>query len=362
MSITDLSFKNNFYNKNIKKGNIEEKPNYNKISEPKNNEKENNNNNDDLDEKIHENNNEKNKEIKKENINSSFNESNPNYSITRECLNYYLSYYYEQDFSLNENEEPKNAGFFARLFGNYPKIFPINQDLKSERDFIIFLKKNKLTHENDMFNKIFGKILNFFENNIYDLNTDEDKILKRKNPLNLLNKSNKLLKEKMKSFIEMEVQNNKSKNLYEEYKINSIPILMIMQLLGLIEKYPNFIEVFISKCFSNEKEIILAFSFYLSNVAFDRLLSGRLNIFFNRSKIVLDCYDDFYIGLFEQSYELLESNKYIDQEKFSRIQSEAENMPSSILWKAKTFKLKYPAMKSESSLSKYFNNSNLSPK
>ena len=335
MSITDLSFKNNFYNKNIKKGNIEEKPNYNKISEPKNNEKENNNNNDDLDEKIHENNNEKNNEIKKENINSSFNESNPNYSITRECLNYYL---------------------------NYPKIFPINQDLKSERDFIIFLKKNKLTHENDMFNKIFGKILNFFENNIYDLNTDEDKILKRKNPLNLLNKSNKLLKEKMKSFIEMEVQNNKSKNLYEEYKINSIPILMIMQLLGLIEKYPNFIEVFISKCFSNEKEIILAFSFYLSNVAFDRLLSGRLNIFFNRSKIVLDCYDDFYIGLFEQSYELLESNKYIDQEKFSRIQSEAENMPSSILWKAKTFKLKYPAMKSESSLSKYFNNSNLSPK
>ena len=354
MSITDLSFKNNLYKANKEKENLEEKPNNIKMNEQKNEQNEKNSN--DIKGTIHE------KNSNHENSNYSFNESNPNYSIARECLNYYLSFYYEQDFSLEEKDEPRNAGFFSRLFGNHPKIYPIQQDLKSERDFLIFLKRNTLTHENDMFNKIFGKILNFIENTIDDLNIDEDKILKRKNPLNLLTKSNKLLKEKMKSFIEVGNQKNNNKNFFEEYKIKSIPTLMIMQLLGIVEKYPNFIEVFISKCFPNEKEIILAFSFYLSNIAYDRLLSGRLNIFFNRNKLVLDCYDDFFIGLFEQSYELFESNKYIDQEKFTRIQSEAENMPSSILWRAKTFKLKYPAMKSESSLSKYFNNSSMNQK
>ena len=207
-----------------------------------------------------------------------------------------------------------------------------------------------------MFDKIFGKIISFLENTICDISIDEDKIIKKKNPSNLIKKSNSLLKDKMKSFIEMEIQNNKNKNLFEEYTIDSIPILMVIQLLDIIENYPNFVEIFINKCFPHEKEIFLAFSFYLSNIAFDRLLSGRLNIFFDRNKLVLDDYEEFFLGLFEQSFELFESDS-IDQVRFSIIQKEAQNMPSSILWKAKIFKLKYPSMKTESSLSKYFNSS-----
>lgn len=356
MSKEDFSFKNN---KNIKKNNendnLSEKPpipndlklqNKNMANSKKEN-KENfqqnkqKNNNNDL----------------PNNNNNSYYELNPNYSLSRECLNYYLSFYYEQDFCLDEKEEPKNAGFFARLFGNHPKIYPIFSELKSERDFIIFLKRKLLTNENNMFDKIFGKILNFFENNICDI--EEDKIMKKNNPSSLISKSNKLLKEKMKSFFEMQNQNNDNKILFEEYNVNKIPILMILQFLTIIEKYPNFIESFVVQCFPNDKEIILAFAFYLSNIAYDRLLSGRLNIFFNRNKLVLDNYEDFYLGLFEYSLELFGSKNIIDQEKFSKLQSEAENMPSSILWKTGIFKLKYPKVSSESSLSKYFNNSSM---
>ena len=314
------------------------------------------NNNIQSNEKVEENTQNNNNNDVSNHNNNSYNEFNQNYSLSRECLNYYLSYYYEQDFSLDEKDEPKNAGFFARLFGNHPKIYTILSDLKSERDFIIFLRRNSLNNENDMFEKIFGKILSFFENNICDI--EEDKIMKKNNPSTLMGKSNKLLKEKMKSFFEIQKQNNENKNLFEEYKINEIPILMVLQFLTIIEKYPNFIESFVVRCFPQDREIILAFAFYLSSIEYDRLLSGRLNIFFNRNKQVLDNYEDFYLGLFEYSLELFES-KYIDQEKFSMLQSEAENMPSSILWKTKIFKLKYPKVNTESSLSKYFNNSSM---
>ena len=360
MSKTEFSFKNNI--KIQKEEDIEEfdeKP-Y-QLNNSKNQEKENNNNinNNENNDNNNNLNNDKNNSNKN---NYSFNESNPNYSTSRECLNYFLSYYYEQDFSLEEKDEPKNAGFFARIFGNHPKIYPILPELKSERDFIIFLKKKILTDENNMFDKIFGKIINFIENTICDIDIDEDKILKKKNPSNIIKKSNKLLKEKMKSFIEIEIHNKTNKNLFQEFDINKLPTLMALQLLSIIEKFPNFIETFVNVCFPNEKEIILAFSFYLSSIAFDRLLSGRLNIFFNRNKLVLDDYQDFYLGLFEYTYELFESNKYMEQEKFSKIQSEAENMPSSILWKAKNLKIKFPEINSDSSLSNYFNNSSMNQK
>ena len=360
MSKTEFSFKNNI--KIQKEEDIEEfdeKP-Y-QLNNSKNQEKENNNNINN-NENIDNINNIQNIDKNSNKNNYSFNESNPNYSTSRECFNYFLSYYYEQDFSLDEKHEPKNAGFFARLFGNHPKIYPISPELKSERDFIIFLKEKILTDKQDMLDKIFGKIINFFENTICDIDLDEDKILKKKNPSNIIKKSNKLLKEKMKSFIEIENHNKTNKNLFQEFDINKLPTLMTLQLLSIIEKFPNFVETFVNVCFPNEKEIILAFSFYLSSIAFDRLLSGRLNIFFNRNKLVLDDYQDFYLGLFEYTYELFESNKYNEQEKFSKIQSEAEDMPSSILWKAQNLKIKFPEMNTESSLSKYFNNSVINQK
>ena len=373
MSKTEISFKNNFIkvNNNINNENNEkeifnEKKQINNNLNSSNNNLNNNNdinnkdknNNDDINNNQNNNNNNNNNN---EN-NYSFNESNPNYSLFRECFNYYLSYYYEQDFVVDEKDEPQNAGFFARLFGNHPKIYQILPELKSERNFIMFLRNNVLPKENDMFNLIFGKIIYFIENNITDLNIEEDKIIKKKTPLNLIKKSYKILNEKMKSFNEMmKIKNDK--DIFEEFNINTIPLLMIIQLLYIIELFPNFIESFINKCFPNEKEIILAFSFYLSSIEYDRLLSGRLNIFFNRDKMVFDKYNEFYLGLFEQSYELFESNKNSFYDSFSGIKSEAENMPSSIFWKSNTFKLKYPAVKTDSSLSHYFNSSSsLNPK
>lgn len=187
MSKSEISFKNIVFkvDNNNEKEEINEKPKYEEV----NNNNLNNNNMDneklDIDEKIHENNIENNN-------NYSINETNPNFSISIECLNYYLSYYYEQEFSLDEKEEPKNAGFFARLFGNYPKIYPILPELKSERDFIIFLKRNTFSNEDDKFDKVYNKIMSFIENNIYDISIEESKIKKKKNPANLINKSNQL--------------------------------------------------------------------------------------------------------------------------------------------------------------------------
>ena len=61
--------------------------------------------------------------IKKDNNNNGNNnylyESNFNNSTFMEYFNYYLSYFVEQDFIIEEKDEPKNAGFFARIFGNY---------------------------------------------------------------------------------------------------------------------------------------------------------------------------------------------------------------------------------------------------
>ena len=114
-------------------------------------------------------------------------------------------------------------------------------ELKSERNFIIFLKQNTLATDEDMFKKIFGKILDFFNNSISN-EIEEDKIYKKFNPLNLLSKSNLLLKEKMKSY---NMIKSCQKIFFEEYKINSIPILMLLQTLYIIEKYPNFLEFFI---------------------------------------------------------------------------------------------------------------------
>ena len=288
-----------------------------------------------------------------DNENNFFGEVNLNPSIFRECFNYYLSYFFEKDFSIEEKDEPKNAGFLARIFGNHPKIYPLLPELKSERNFIIFMKQNIQRTDDDMFKKIFGKILDFFCNSIA-AEVEEDKIYKKMNPLNLLSKSNRLLKEKMKSY--NMIKTNKI-NFFEEYKINSIPILMLLQVLQIIEKYPTFLELFINKFFSHEKEILFAFSFYLSNISFDRLLSGRLNVFFDRTKLVLDTYENFYLGLFTYAFDLFETNNGNYHKIFYELENEAINMPSTIFWKCKLFKLKYQENGLDSSLSSYFNNS-----
>ena len=281
------------------------------------------------------------------------NESNLNNSIFRECFNYYLSYYLEQDFTIEEKDEPKNAGFFSRIFGNHPKIYPLLPELKSERNFIIFLKQNKQNKDDEIFKKIFGKILDFYNNSL-NIEIEEDKIYKKLNPLNLLNKSNLLLKEKMKSY---NMIKSTKKDFFEEYKINSIPILMLLQSLYIIEKYPNFLEIFINKFFSKEMEIMFSLSFYLSNISFDRLLSGRLNVFFNRTKLVIDTFEEFYLGLIFHLFDLFEEHNGNYHKIFHELESEAINMPSTMFWKCKIFKLKFHEIELDSSLSSYFNNS-----
>jgi hypothetical protein len=329
----------------------------------------NNNNLDDNDKEIvnhnfDDNNNENNDVMNINNSNKEcyFKESKYNSSIFRESFNYYLSYFYEQDFSIPEEEEPKNANFFARLFKDYPKIYDIMPELKTERNFIIFLRRNTLSDDEEMFKKIFEQILNFIQNNLSEIHLDEDKIIKNRNPENLLKKSYNLLKEKRLSYTNMNKgKNNKSNELFEEFNINGIPILMAIQMLFIIEKYPDFIEEF-AKLFPDDKEIVLAFSFYLSSISYDRLLSGRLNLYFNKGKNVLDVYNDFYLGLFGLSLDLFNSKKNNYYEIFLELESEPKKFPSSIFWKTKLFKSKYFEVKNESSLSSYFNNSSVNQK
>ena len=278
----------------------------------------NNNNNLDYNDKEIDNQNldEKNNEVL--NVNNGnkdyyFKESKYNSSIFRECFNYYLSYFYEQEFSIPEEEEPKNANFFARLFKDYPKIYDIMPELKT------------------------------------------------RNPENLLKKSYNLLKEKRLSYTNIIKGKNKNTDLLEEFNINSIPILMAIQMLFIIQKYPDFVEEF-AKLFPDDKEIVLAFSFYLSSISYDRLLSGRLNLYFNKGKNVLDVYNDFYLGLFGLTLDLFNSKKNNYYEIFLELESEAKKFPSSIFWKTKIFKSKYFEVKTESSLTSYFNNSSVNQK
>lgn len=353
MSNEGILLKNNFFNNKV--GNI----NANEHFEF--------NNNNNLDDNYKENQNFEDKNNEVLNINNSnkdfyFKESKYNCSIFRECFNYYLSFFYEQDFSIPEEEEPKNASFFARLFKDYPKIYDIMPELKTERNFIIFLRRNNLSGDAEMFKKIFEQILNFIQHNLSEIELDEGKIIKNRNPEILLKKSYNLLKEKRLSYNNMiKGKNNKIKELFEEFNINEIPILMTIQMLFIIEKYPDFVEEF-AKLFPDEKEIILAFSFYLSSISYDRLLSGRLNLYFNKGKNVLDVYNDFYLGLFGLSLDLFNSKKNNYYEIFLGLESEAKNFPSSIFWKTKLFKSKFFEVKSESSLTSYFNNSSVNQK
>ena len=353
MSVEDFSYKNFSKIPNEKGGiEIKKKINFQKLSL----EEENNENyakvkgNENIDEKIDE-------KIKKEICNDDkknhMNEIDLDQSIFRECFNYYLSYFLEQNFIIEEKDEPKNAGFFARIFGNHPKIYPILPELKSERNFIIFLKQNTASTDDEMFKNIFGKILDFFYNTL-NMEIEEDKIYKKPNPLNLLNKSNLLLKEKMKSY---NMIKGDKKNFFEEYKINSIPILMLLQFLYIIEKYSEFLDNFINKFFTQEKEILFAFSFYLSSITFDRLLSGRLNVFFDRTKLVLDTYEEFYLGLFSLAFDLFEENNGNYYKIYYELENEAINMPSTMFWKCKLFKIKYKEIGLDSSLSSFFSNS-----
>ena len=326
----------------------------------------NNNNNLDYNDKEIDNQNldEKNNEVL--NVNNGnkdyyFKESKYNSSIFRECFNYYLSYFYEQEFSIPEEEEPKNANFFARLFKDYPKIYDIMPELKTERNFIIFLRRNTLSNDEEMFKKIFEQILNFIQNNLSEIHLDEDKIIKNRNPENLLKKSYNLLKEKRLSYTNIIKGKNKNIDLLEEFNINSIPILMAIQMLFIIQKYPDFVEEF-AKLFPDDKEIVLAFSFYLSSISYDRLLSGRLNLYFNKGKNVLDVYNDFYLGLFGLTLDLFNSKKNNYYEIFLELETKTKKFPSSIFWKTKIFKSKYFEVKTESSLTSYFNNSSVNQK
>ena len=107
------------------------------------------NNNIQSNEKVEENTQNNNNNDVSNHNNNSYNEFNQNYSLSRECLNYYLSYYYEQDFSLDEKDEPKNAGFFARLFGNHPKIYTILSDLKADAYKLCFQGFHLYYHHKD---------------------------------------------------------------------------------------------------------------------------------------------------------------------------------------------------------------------
>ena len=138
MSSADFSYKHLYKGPNEKEPEVKKNINFQKLCFEENENDANVNENEKMDEKIKNNAGETDKS-------NNMNESNLNHSVFRECFNYYLSYFFEQDFTIEEKDEPKNAGFFARIFGNHPKIYPLIPELKSERNFIIFLKqKNKL--------------------------------------------------------------------------------------------------------------------------------------------------------------------------------------------------------------------------
>ena len=70
---------------------------------------------------------------------------------------------------------------------------------------------------------------------------------------------------------------------------------------------------------------------------------------------------NFILGLFSLIFDLFEEYNGNYHKIFYELESEAVNMPSSILWKCKLFKLKYQEIGIDSSLSSYFNNS-INPK
>lgn len=299
-----------------------------------------------------------------ENIENNSIPKSPNFSFAsgnsltfRECFNYYLSYFYSKNFESKDYVEPQNANFFYRFFGNYPKIYSLFNELKNERNFLLFLKDYHLPSSDNMYKVILNRAIHFItiEENENNFKHDISKISNSdsNNISSIISKSYELFKQKL---------NNCGENgtFIEEFDCESIPAIMIIQLFFIFEKFPDFISEFLQNFFVNEKEIIIMFSFYLTWIAIDRLESGRLNLYFNKNKNVLDIFNEFFLGLFNLAYNILVKNQNNNTCLFKKIRNEATNLPSSILWGVKNFKIKFPEMKTnESSLSSYFNNSNI---
>ena len=288
--------------------------------------------------------------------NFSFNSGN---SLTfRECFNYYLSYFYSKNFENKDYIEPQNANFFYRFFGNYPKIYALFNELKNERNFLLFLKDYYLSNNDNMYKVILSRVVQFItiENNENFLKYDITKVSSNNNSKNIsviLTKSYELFKQKLYNCEECHT-------FIDEFDSEKIPAIMIIQLFFIFEKFPDFISAFVQNFFVNEKEIIIMFSFYLTWIAVDRLKSGRLNLYFNKNKNVLDTFNEFFLGLFNLTYNILEKSQKLNTCFLKKVRNEANNLPSSILWGVKNFKHKFPEMKTtESSLSSYFNNSNI---
>lgn len=295
-------------------------------------------------------------------------------STFREIFNYYLSFFYENDIQLIDIVEPKNACCFYRLFGNHPKIYKLLPELRIQYNFLFFLIQHNMNENDKMLMKVTTKIFQYLNNvcinfddidDIDDKNKADDNIENKKFKhrkitegemlVSFIQKSSASFKNKIFSYMELSKEKEKN-NFFKEVNTENISPLMLLQLLFIIEKFPNFIYLFIKNFLHEEKEALLFFSFYLTWIGLQVLKQGRLNLYFNKQKNIFDTFNEFYLGLFDYSFILLDSYKTNNYYVFSKIEREARDFPSSIFWRVKSFKQRYPEIKSETSLTSFFNN------
>ena len=268
----------------------------------------------------------------------------------REIYNYFLSKYLENNIYKKYKEETKNINKFKsnwikKIFSTNV-IYELKSDLFSDYIFIIFLNDTKLNLEDEFHRKICISI-------IYKL-TNYEKDLSELNKENQINEINCYFDNCYNKF--------KSKYLNDELQKNDINIFSLLQLLKILDFYFSFFNenIFNKNEDKNIWEIdsFFYYSIKISSIIYNYMIKGNFNGLFNINKNIFLVVDKLYYGFIQLSIELFNQNFSQLNNIFYYLKKEADDLPSSILWKFKIFSLKFNICDQEKKLELINNSSN----
>ena len=273
---------------------------------------------------------------------------NKKYISYREVYNFFLSKYFENNVYKNYKEEIKNINKFKsnwikKIFSTNV-IYELKSDLFSDYIFIVFLNDTKLNMDNEFCRKICISI-------IYKLtNCEKD--------FSELNKENQI--NQINLYLDNCYNNFKSKYLNDELKKNDINIFSLLQLLKILDfHYSFFKENIFNKNESKNIWEIDSFFYYsikITNIIYNYMIKGNFNGIFNINKNIFIVVDKLYYGFIQLSIDLFKQNYSQINNIFNYLKKEAEDLPSSILWKYKKFSQKFSINDKEKKL-EFINNS-----
>lgn len=270
----------------------------------------------------------------------------------KEVFNYFLSYYLQFNVSNaikvkrnNSKGKSNNALCCLRYFLiKHMSKYKLNKELKSDRSLLLFLSDIPFDIDDELHWKMTQTIYYAIKdatsfNKNGNTHNDNLPIQRKGSEWNCLFETNR-----------------------PEFSIKQGGIYIIIQVLFLIEKHPDYFKE-LNQLFSNEqtnKNCIFDFLSSITALCLEYVNNNELNVYFNQKQNVIETLLDFYIGCIYQTQiylakEPIASFSYsLVQTALNKTKHDALKNPSSILWRCKQFKESFPEEANSNSLFKSF--------